>query len=228
MRAENCRSCGKFCESGHGYLYRDTHGRPNYRTGRFGWFVKCEECHTGAKTRLTVSLEKQAAARANEPVVRSWSVSQVKKWVISRTVHEGDVAIQVDGGSFVTVVSYRDRINGRFTAPTGYNLEQYEFEGKPLSEKAEAHLSPQILSLVTAVQKEEHEAGETAVAKLVAAGATATPYLSGHAWSVVFQGGSYTLWGNVDGGNKVTGVTQPNERGRWVETTAEAMIADLA
>lgn len=223
MRAENCRSCGKFCEAGQGYLYKDTHThRRNRYTGRFLWFVKCEECHEGAKTRLTISMEQQAAARAAEPVVRPWSVSQVKKWVVSRTTHDGDVAIRIDGGTFSEVVSYRDRINSRFTAPAGYSMEQMEFCGKPLSEKAAEHLSEQVLRIVVAVQSEEQVSGELAAAKLVSAGATVTPCPSGYGWRVEYKGGRYTLWGCVDGKNKVVGLAQ--EQGRWIETTAEELI----
>ena len=225
MRVENCRACGKPCEAGQGYLYRDTTSRT---VRRLGWFVKCEKCHGGGKTRLTVSLEKQAAARAEEPIVRPWSVSQVKKWVVSRTTHEGDVAIRIEAGTaFVEVVSYRDRINSRFTAPTGYALEQAEFAGKPLSRRAAAYLTAQILPIVVAVQTEEQVAGEGAIAKLTAAGATATPCPSGYGWQVDFKGGRYTLWGCVGGTNKVVGMTQPNEHGRWVETTAEELLGGV-
>lgn len=224
MRAENCRACGKLCEAGHGYLYRDTNSRTVRRLGRFGWFVKCEGCHGGNKSQMTVRMERDAAARADEPVVRPWSVSQVKRWVVSRTVHEGDVAIRISAGVFEEVVSYRDRINSRFTAPTGYALEQATFAGRPLSENAATYLSGQILPLVVAVQSEEQAAGEAAVAKLVAAGATATPCPSGYGWRVEYKGGRYTLWGCVDGKNKVSGLTQPNEQGRWVETTAEELL----
>lgn len=229
MRAENCRACGKFCEAGQGYLYRDTNSRTVRRLGRFGWFVKCEECHGGNKSQTTVRMERDAAARADEPVVRPWSVSQVKRWTVSRTVHEGDVAIRISAGVFEEVVSYRDRINSRFTAPTGYALEQATFAGRPLSENAATHLSGQILPLVVAVQSEEQAAGEAAVAKLVAAGATATPCPSGYGWRVEYKGGRYTLWGCVDGKNKVSGLVgeahQLNEHGgRWVETTAEELL----
>ena len=225
MRSENCRACGKLCEAGQGYLYRDTTSRTVRRLGRFGWFVKCEECHGGAKTRLTVSLEKRAAARADVPFVRPWSVSQVKNWAVGRTTHEGDVAINIEAGTaFVEVVSYRDRINSRFTAPTGYALEQAEFAGKPLSEKAAAYLTAQILPIVVAVQTEEQLAGDEAIAKLTAAGATATPCPSGYGWRVEFKGGRYTLRGCIGGANKVVGMTQPNEHGRWVETTAEELL----
>lgn len=215
------------CDAGNGYLYKDTNtNRRNRYTGRFLWFVKCGDCHSGAKTRMTVEMEKQAAARADEPVVRPWSVSQVKKWIVSRTTHEGDVAIRIDSSTFTEVVSYRDCINSRFTAPTGYAMEQMVFGGKPLSEKAAEHLSEQVLRIVVAVQSEEQVAGELAVEKMVSAGATVTPCLSGYGWCVEYKGGRYTLWGCVDGKNKVVGMTQANEQGRWIETTAESLIRE--
>jgi hypothetical protein len=227
MRAENCRACGVPCEAGQGYLYQDTNSRRRNRVnGRFLWFVKCEKCHSEAKTRTTVAMEKSAASHANEPVVRPWSVSQAKKWVVSQTTHDGDVAIRVDGANFSEIISGRDRINSRFTAPTGYSLEQREFAGKPLSENAASYLSELVLAIVVAVQSEEESAGEMAVAKLVDAGAVVTPYLSGHAWRVEYRGGRYTLWGCVDGKNKVTGLAQASETGRWVETTAEELIGE--
>jgi hypothetical protein len=221
-RPENCRACGVFCEAGQGNLYRDTTSRTVNRLGKFGWFVKCNSCNDGGKTRLTVTMEKQAAARSGEVAVRPWSVSQVKKWIVSRMTHEGEVAIQIDAGSFVEVVSYRDRINSRFTAPTGYSLEQIEFAGKPLSEKASRLLSEQILPIVVAVQSEEKTSGEIALEKMIAAGATAKPCPSGHGWRVEFQGGRYTLWGCVDGKNQVSGLDPTN---KWIETTAESLLA---
>jgi hypothetical protein len=224
MRTENCRACGKLCEAGQGYLYRDTHGRPNRYTGKFGWFVKCEECHGGSKTKMTVAMEKHAAAHINDPVIRSWSVAQVKNWVVIRTTYEDDVAIRVEGNGFSEVVSYRDRINSRFSAPTGYTLEQKEFAGKPLSEKAAEHLSARILVIVNAVQEEEQAAGEAAVAKLAAAGAQISFYPAGNCWEVKYQGVSYNLWGCVDGKNKLIGVVQTGGLGTWVETTAEELI----
>jgi hypothetical protein len=225
MRAENCKACGKFCEAGQGYLYRDTHGRPNRYTGKFGWFVKCEECHSGNKTKLTVTLEKHAAAHANDPVIRPWSVASVKNWTVTRTTHEGDVAIRVDGKGFSEIVSGRDRINSRFTAKNSYTLEQNGLAGKPLSEKAAEHLGAQIFAIVVAVQDDERMAGNAAVDKLVAAGATVTLSPSGNAWKVKYKGGEYTLWGCVDGKNKVTGLAVAGVHGPWVETTAEELIA---
>ena len=230
MRAEQCRACGQLCEAGQGYLYHDTNTtRRNRHTGRFLWFVKCEECHVGAKTRMTVKLEQQAAARAAEPIIRPWSVSQVRTWAVDRVTHDGDVAILVETGTFGEVVSYRDPINSRFTAPTGYSLEQREFGGKPLSERAAAELGGKILAIVVAVQNEERAAGEAAVAKLVAAGAAVTPHGSGFCWKVSYRGGEYWLWGCVDGKNRVSGLTDVdanrNVTGRWIETTAEELIA---
>jgi hypothetical protein len=226
MRAESCRACGKACEAGQGYLYRDTHNRRRNRyTGAFLWFVKCEECHGGDKTRLTIASEKYAAAHANDPVVRPWSVSQVKKWAVTRTEHEGDIAIRVEAGTFSEVVSYRDHINSRFSAPTGYSLEQHEFAGKPLSQKAADELGARILPMLVAIQNEEQAAGEAAVAKLVAAGATAKPCPSGYGWRVEYKGGDYCLWGCVEGKNKITGIGRKGVAGQWVETTAEELIA---
>lgn len=224
----NCRSCGAAVEAGAGYLYRDTNGRQaraRYdRTGRWGWFVRCNACHTGNKTKLTVEMERDAVRRQSAPVVRPWSVSQVRGWAVDRITHKGEPAILVESGTFGEIVSYRDRINSRFTAPTGYALKQMELAGRPLSEKAAAHLSALILALVVAVQREEQEAGEAALAKLLAAGASAKPCPSGYGWRVEFRGGRYTLWGCVGGKNKVMGITQPNESGRWVDTDAESLI----
>ena len=42
-------------------------------------------------------MERNALKHANDPVVHAWSVTQVKKWVVSRVTHEGDVAIKVTG-----------------------------------------------------------------------------------------------------------------------------------
>lgn len=171
MRADNCRACGAHVEAGAGYLYRDTHSRPNRYTGRFGWLVKCQPCHEGGKTKLTVRMERDAAARANEPPPpRSWSVAQVRKWAVERGEHEGDVAVFVAGAFGREVVSYRDRINSGFTGDTGYSLEQHEFVGRPLSAAAVADLSPRILAALVAVQEEERVGLVAAAEKLVAAG----------------------------------------------------------
>lgn len=229
MRAENCKACGKLCEAGQGYLYRDTHGRPNRHTGRFGWFVKCEGCSAGNKTRLTVKMEQHAAAHANDPVIRPWSITQVKKWLVKRITHDGDVAIIVEAPTFSEVISYRDRINSSFSAPTGYGLEQHDFAGKPLSDKAAVELSDRIVAIVNAVNREERAAGEAAAAKLTAAGAVVSMHCTGGSWKVEFKGGSYTLWGHVDGTNKMTGlvstaVVNGTTVGPWIETTAETLI----
>lgn len=222
MRAENCRACGEPCEAGKGYLYRDTRGKVVRRLGRFGWFVKCESCHQGAKTRESVFREQQAAKRANEPIIRPWAVPQVKKWTISRIAHLGDVAICIEAGMFTQIVSYRDPMNGRFTAPTGYAMEQMIVADKPLSEQAARFLSGRILALVKVVQAEEQASGERAVAKLVAAGATVDPAPSGHGWRVALNGGNYSLWGFTGGKNKIMGV--PGQQGGWVETTIEKLL----
>ena len=220
MRAENCKACGKLCEAGQGYLYRDTHGRPNRNTGRFGWFVKCEECNAGNKTRSTVKMEQHAAAHANDPVIRPWSVSQVKKWAVERITHDGDVAIRIEAGTFSEIISYRDRINSSFTAPTGYAMKQHDFSGKPLSRNAADELSDRVVTIVNAVNREERTAGELAAAKLTAAGAVVALHCSGACWNVEYKGGRYTLWGCVDGMNKMSGLVN----GQWTETTAENLI----
>lgn len=230
MRPDNCRACGKSCEAGQGYLYRDTNSRTVRRIGRFGWFVKCEECHGGNKTKMTVAMEKHAAARANEPVVRPWSVAQVRNWAVDRITHNGDVAILVETGTFGMIVSYRDPINGRFTAPTGYALEQKEFAGKPLSEKAAAELSPRILAIVVAVQGEELAAGEAAAARLVAAGATVTLHPCGWGWKVSYKGGEFHLDGLTGGANRIGGFTgldaERRVTGVWFEGTVEELLAN--
>lgn len=228
MRAEGCRSCGKLCEAGQGYLYHDTNTtRRNRYTGRFLWFVKCEECHSGNKTRMTFAMDKDRDSRANDPVVRPWSVSQVRKWSVSRVTHEGEVAIRIDSADFQEVVSYRDAINSRFSAPTGYAMEQMEFSGKPLSDKAAADLSGRVLAILVDVQNEEQAAGESAIQKLATAGATVAKCLSGYGWKVEYKGGHYTLFGCVDGKNKVVGWTKETEHCRWIVTTAEELTESI-
>jgi hypothetical protein len=174
---------------------------------------------------MTVKMERYVASQPDKPVVHSWSVASVKNWTVTRTTHEDDVAIRVEGKGFSEIVSYRDPINSLFRAPTGYTLEQREFAGKPLSEKAAEHLSAQILVILTAVQREERAGGEAAVIKLVAAGATVSPYNTDTAWRVGYKGGSYTLWGCVDGKNKMSGMATLGVAGTWVETTTEELIA---
>ena len=61
--------------------------------------------------------------------------------------------------------------------------------------------------------------------KLVAAGATVSPYNTDTAWRVGYKGGSYTLWGCVDGKNKMSGMATLGVAGTWVETTTEELIA---
>jgi hypothetical protein len=225
LRPEACRSCGKFCEAGQGYLYRDTSGGTVRRLGRFGWFVKCAECHSDGKSRLTVSMERHAAANPPALAIRPWSVAQVKRWTVVRVTHEGDVALRLDAGSFSEIISDRDRINSRFTAPTGYALEQAEFADKPLSANAAAYLESQILPLVNAIQAEEQLAGEEAAAKLATAGATVTPLITGYGWRIEYRGGHYTLWGCVGGKNSLKGFRLTDEGERWTETTAEKLLS---
>ena len=138
--------------------------------------------------------------------------------------HEDDVAIRLESGSISEIISYRDRINSSFTAPTGYALEEATIGGKPLSPNAVTYLSPKILAIVEAVRSDEQASGELAVAKLVEAGATVHRGSSWNTWKVSYRGGSYTLWGCIDGKNKICGVTESNENGRWVDTTAEELI----
>lgn len=233
MRPENCRACGKHCEAGEGYLYRDTNSRTsrqnrNRRTGAFGWFVKCADCHAGEKTRLTVRMEKDAAARADEPIVRPWSVSQVKGWTVTRTTHEGDVAIRVEGKGISQVVSYRDRINSAFDAPSAYHLEEFGLAGKPLSRAAAELIGEQIKVITHAINAEERASAEAAVAKLVAAGATCEMWNVYHCYKVEYKGGQYTLWGCVEGKNKVTGIITTTIPYTWIETTAEKLLEENA
>jgi hypothetical protein len=221
MKAESCRACGKFCEAGDGFLYRDTHThRRNRYTGRFLWFVKCVDCHEGNKTKGIVAAEKYAAAHASDPVVRPWSLSQVRKWSVERIEHKDDVAIRIESATFAGIISYRDRINSSFRAPTGYAMEQYEFAGKPLSRNAADELTNRVLPIINAVNSEERASGEIAAAKLVAAGAVVSKHCCGFCWNVEFKGGRFTLWGCVNGNNKMSGIIN----GKWVETTAENLI----
>lgn len=197
MRAECCRACGTMCEPEQGYLYSDTNtSRRNRHTGRFLWFVKCESCHLGNKSRTTVAMERQAAARASEPVIRPWSIAQVKGWTVERFTYKGDAAIRICAPTFSAVISYRDRINSSFQACSVYDLEEYGVAGKACSAKAAAHISNQIDSIVTAVQSEERANGETAAARLTALGAIVTDHH--HYWRVSVAGGNYTLWGCVN------------------------------
>jgi hypothetical protein len=227
MRAEGCKVCGAHCESGAGYLYKDTNTfRRNHRTGGFLWFVKCETCHGGNKTRLTLEMERNALKHANDPVVHAWSVTQVKKWVVSRVTHEGDVAIKVTGKGVDLVVSYRDPISSRFSAPTGYSLEQKVIADKPLSKSAANHLGDRILAVLCDVQAEEAASAEAAVTRLRAAGAAVVACPSGCGWRVDFGGHHYTMWGCVGGDTRICGYTPSPDGGlnRFVDTTVEKLL----
>jgi hypothetical protein len=245
MRAEACRSCGAACAAGAGYLYRDL------GTGRrrASWFVKCEECHGGKKTRLSVKLERQAAARAElpaEPAVRPWGVASARKWAVELAPGEGgDVALFLAGPFGRLAISYRDRIGGGFDAPTGYALEEgVRVAGKPLSRAAALELSPRILALVAQVRERERAGVMEAAATLEAGGVVAVKHPFSDYWTVKLGGlvtlgagpyqalaidlslaGDYFQGGRLTGYDRRSGVSLPVS---WTAAELLAVAATLA
>lgn len=217
-RTANCRSCGAYCEAGKGYLYFDR---------AKGWFVKCQDCNAGQKTRATVKAERRALTHPIQPTVRPWTITQVRKWTVELVTRSDDVAVVLRTGTAETVMSFRDPITSRFTANSLYEMDGMDIDGKPISLPSAKHLDSLIYPLVEWVQKREQVAGEAAALRLVIAGATAVLRAGGHGWQVDYKGGRYTMWGCVDGKNEISGFTcESGENRRWIETTVEQLISD--
>lgn len=243
MRAEGCRACGKFCEAGQGYLYRDTNSKTTRRNGRFGWFVKCEECNSGNKTRMTVAMEKQAEKHKDDPVIRPWSVSQVKKWTVELgTVEEAfadvvtlDVGIYVVGSFGRTLISYRDPIGSTFTAPG--DMEGYEVDGKPLSKAAAVELSARIYPLVREVNQKETDGVVAAATALTNGGVEVVKHPYSKHWSLKLGGlvtldagfqavaVELTLTGDALTGYRISGYDRRSGVSKWVVLSIADVIA---
>ena len=168
MRAEPCRICGKDCPAGEGFLYRDTDSRTVRRLGRFGWFVKCAECHGGKETRGTLANKRLAAKCAATPAVRPWSVSQVKTWSVERV---GDKVI-VTAKDWAEMGTYRDIITRECVAKCEYHLTEFGLGGKPLSKAAAELVCSRIRPFATAILMEERAATTAIIDALANAGAT--------------------------------------------------------
>ena len=170
MRAEPCRICGKDCSAGEGYLYRDTDSRTVRRLGRFGWFVKCAECHGAKETRGTRANKLHAAKCAAEPTVRPWSVSQVKGWTVERVCDK----VVITAKDWCEQGTYRDRITRACVAKCEYHLTEFGLCDRPLSQAAAELIYSRIRPLAAAIVAEERAATTAIIDALANAGATIT------------------------------------------------------
>lgn len=166
MRAENCRGCRAWVEAGAGYLYQDTNSRRGRsrmnRTGRFGWLVKCEKCHTGE----TVKEARRAEAAERG---KRWSVRDVERFAVEPGRYTyvrfysnragvvrlflpvcgpgfdetSEPCVLVSAGGELVVAVYCDLINGQFGAGTPFDAGD-PIGGRELTAKAAARLNERV------------------------------------------------------------------------------------
>lgn len=224
--ADNCYVCRKEVPVGEGWLYCDTksqRSRGRHRAG-FGWKkqVKCNRCHEG-----NVTNKYQADALDNpkpaEPVVRPWSITQVKKWVIEvREIEiEGkkDIAILVNG----EVVSCRDRIGAMLCVPSDCQLEEFGILGKPLSRSAVQHIFPLLYAEIKKIHNAEKEASERAWDLMQDRGINVEDGTSNVWFRFKTPHESGCVYGRYDGSVVVSGISIA-PISRWFETTLEEFL----
>lgn len=225
--ADHCYVCRKEVPAGEGWLYSDVRSdrsRSRYRsTGRFKKRVKCDRCHN-EKISHKWQADNLDNPKPAEPVVRPWSVSQVKKWALERGEHEGDVALFVVGPFGRLKISDRDSISCSFVAPSCWQLEEFGIADKPLSQAAAKEFGERVRAEVTVVANAERASAESAAKILEEAGASVERGNSWHSFKVQIGGGRYWLWGKM-AGNVVSGVDSQNN---WIETTAEVLARQQA
>ncbi len=63
-RSDLCRSCWRWCESGQGYLYRDTYTfQRGCNKGQTIVFLKCEKCYSGGEPKYDPSRDVEKAKK---------------------------------------------------------------------------------------------------------------------------------------------------------------------
>lgn len=138
LRADICRVCGASVPVQAGWLYRDTHGRANRYTGRFGWLVKCDGCHQANETRGSLAdKRKPKVAKVSATAVRLGALMPSLEPNRFGTDTEPCVRLVLKDGTSEIVVAPHWR-DGSSSAEPAYQLDHCRlvFGGRELSRKA--------------------------------------------------------------------------------------------